>query len=663
MKFLKLTIENFKSFQFSTTIEFPENSDGKSIFLIGGMNGAGKTSVIEALNICLYGAKQDFIYRCINTKELQKGNSFVSFELVFETDELSEIQVKRSWSAGANDKPKARDLEEKLTVIKDGKRVTVENKDMFQDFIAVTIPKGITQFFFFDGEKIQEIAADDHSEIRLKTSLEAALGIQYISKLANDILYLKQDERKNYVEITSEEITYKDSEYKKEKKLLEKKKDEYKDIKQELDNFKTEYDESKKRFEAIFSKEPETIEAIKQKEKRRINLSTRLNQIDVEVQKLLEKYLPYALGGSLFKGIKEQIERETELTQNAFLVNQSEIISEKFIEAIDNPYPLFEHVMTTKEKEELKNRIINLIKQNFSESKGNKILNLSEKDSSKVLSKIEEIQQSEINFLNNLIDEKEQLQSEIKALDYSLFSGASTGIEKELFEELQKTMESCSTQIGRKTEQKRIIEDEIMTQEKKIKELEQEINKLYEKFDISKDKAGFMLECDAIANLLNEFIIKLRKNKIKLLQDKTFEMYRQLSSKSGLIKEITIDEKTYEIMIKDKDGHEIRKSGLSAGEKEIFAVSLLWGLARTSQLNLPIIIDTPLSRLDSVHRDNIINNYFPNAAEQVIILSTDTEIDKNYFKNLEPHLSGAACLVFDQLHKITKIQNGYFWNN
>ena len=158
------------------------------------------------------------------------------------------------------------------------------------------------------------------------------------------------------------------------------------------------------------------------------------------------------------------------------------------------------------------------------------------------------------------------------------------------------------------------------------------------------------------------FIIKLRKNKIHLLQEKTFEMYRLLSSRSGLIKDLSIDDRTYEITIRDRNGHEMKKSGLSAGEKEIFAVSLLWGLAQTSQLNLPIIIDTPLSRLDSVHRDNIVNNYFPHAADQVIILSTDTEIDNNYFKTLEPHLSGAGKLEFSLLNELTTYQEGYFWN-
>ncbi|MEH7470071.1 DNA sulfur modification protein DndD, partial [Priestia megaterium] len=110
-----------------------------------------------------------------------------------------------------------------------------------------------------------------------------------------------------------------------------------------------------------------------------------------------------------------------------------------------------------------------------------------------------------------------------------------------------------------------------------------------------------------------------------------------------------------------RNGHEIKKSGLSAGEKEVFALSILWGLAQSSQLKLPIIIDTPLSRLDSTHRDNIVRNYFPNAGEQVIILSTDTEVDNNYYRGLHEHLSGAVNLVFDQKQELTHLKSGYFW--
>ena len=99
MKFRQLTIDNYKSFQFPTEIYFPDGENGKSIFLVGGMNGAGKTSIMESINYCLYGGKVDDIYRSINRKSMSLGNASVSFELKIELDDNSEIIVKRSWSA------------------------------------------------------------------------------------------------------------------------------------------------------------------------------------------------------------------------------------------------------------------------------------------------------------------------------------------------------------------------------------------------------------------------------------------------------------------------------------------------------------------------------------------------------------------------------------
>lgn len=660
MKFRKLTLENYKSFQFPTTILFPDSSEGKCIFLIGGMNGAGKTSVMEAVNICLYGARPDFIFRNINRKEFAKGNAFVSFELTLETDEMEEIQVKRSWTAGTVDSPKVKDLEEKLVVIKDGKRVSVQNKEMWPDYINATIPEGITQFFFFDGEKIQEIAADDHSEVRLKNSLEAALGIQYIARLANDILHIKQEERKSFVEISDEDIDFKESKLKREKAKLGKKQADRKELEDELISFKTAYEEALKRFRAAFSSEPESVEETRQRERKRIQLTNKKGQLDLQIRSLMEKALPWALAGRLFEPVRKQIEKERSVLSLKAIEDQSEGLTQSILLAVDHPYPVFRDLMNESQERELHARIMKILRSDTADTKTS-YLNLSDRDAARVLNKFEEIEQSEIKLLRDLLTEQHELDVEIRQLQGFTYSTVSTS-EKQLFDDLQQEMESRQNQIGRLTVKIQNLNEEILIIDNRIREIEQELGKLYDKHHLSKEKVDFLKECDTIANLLNAYIVRLRKNKIHLLQEKTFEMYRLLSSRSGLIKDLKIDEKSYEISISDRNGHEMKKSGLSAGEKEIFAVSLLWGLAQTSQLNLPIVIDTPLSRLDSVHRDNIVNNYFPNAAGQVIILSTDTEIDNSYFKSLEPHLSGAGKLVFSEMNELTTYQEGYFWS-
>ncbi|MCD6272014.1 MAG: DNA sulfur modification protein DndD [Deltaproteobacteria bacterium] len=663
MKFRKLTIENYKSFLFPTEIHFPESENGKSIFLIGGMNGAGKTAMMEAINYCLYGGKVETLFKAINRKEKARGNFSVAFELNMETDDHSELIVKRSWSAGVIETPKPGDLVERLVVVRDGKRVSVQNKQMWQNFIRATIPREITQFFFFDGEKIQKIAADDHSEVRLKSSFESALGIEYINRLSGDILYLKQEERKGFIEISDEDMDFKESELKRGKRKLTKKGKDREELQIELNMFKAQLEDARERFQTIFNTEPESRENIRKNEKKRISASNRLTQIESEIKALCEQYLPFSLAGNFFDGIKQQIEAERETAQGEAIKEHAADLARRIVRVVEEPEPIYRETLSKEKMEELEARIFKLLKEGNSITEISKILNLSDRDAAKILNQIETLENSDVFLIQPLLEEKRELKNQVKQIETTLAVGASTENETELFNQLQTEMESCSTQIGRKTELLRIIEEDIIGLEKQVHDIEAEIEKLYEKHNVSKEKATFINECDAIAGLLKQFIVRLRKNKIHLLQEKTFEMYKMLSSKGGLIKDIIIDDTTYEIQITDRSGHEIKKSGLSAGEKEVFAISLLWGLAQSSQLTLPIIIDTPLSRLDSIHRDNIINNYFPNAGKQVIILSTDTEIDNDYYRMLKPHLSGAASLEFDQAQEMTTVKTGYFWED
>jgi len=663
MKLIKLTIENYKSFQFATEIPFPMGKDGRSIFLIGGMNGAGKTAIMEAINYCLYGVKTDEIFRNINRREKAKGNANVVFELVMEMDDGVELIVKRSWSAGAVAEPKPRDLTERLVVVRDGKRVSIQNQEIWQDFIRAAIPPGITQFFFFDGEKIQEIASDDHSEVRLKSSLEAALGIQNINRLATDLAYIKQEERKGFVEISDEDLEFKQSELKKEKSKVGRKVQERIDLQEELSEFHEQLAEAKKSFEAIFHIEPESREKMRDQERRRIQAINRMTQVENEIRNLCEKALPFALAGKLFEGIRQQIEKERDSTTGTTIREHAAVLARRLVRVVEEPEPIFRETLSPEKMAELERRIVRLLKEGDGRGDVAKMLDLSDRDAARVLNQMENLERSDVFLIQPLLEEKRELDAQIRAQTGMNSLGLMTESERELFDQLQAEMESCSTQIGRKTEQLRLLEEDILSLEKRIADVEMEIEKLYEKHNVSKEKAEFIEECDAITSVLNQFMVRLRKNKVHLLQEKTFEMYRLLSSRSGLIKDLTIDDKTYEVRISDRNGHEIKKSGLSAGEKEVFAISLLWGLAQTSQLKLPIIIDTPLSRLDSTHRDNIVNNYFPNAGEQVVILSTDTEIDTNYYRSLKSYLSGAGCLFFDQRQELTTFKTGYFWEN
>jgi DNA sulfur modification protein DndD len=139
------------------------------------------------------------------------------------------------------------------------------------------------------------------------------------------------------------------------------------------------------------------------------------------------------------------------------------------------------------------------------------------------------------------------------------------------------------------------------------------------------------------------------------------ESFRVLARKQTLVEGIRIDPATFAVTLSDAGGVELSRQRLSEGEKQIFAVAMLWGLARASARPLPAGIDTPMARLDAAHRKNLIERYFPNASHQVVVLSTDTEVDRQYYELLRPAVARAYHLTYDERERVTVGAEGYFW--
>lgn len=164
-----------------------------------------------------------------------------------------------------------------------------------------------------------------------------------------------------------------------------------------------------------------------------------------------------------------------------------------------------------------------------------------------------------------------------------------------------------------------------------------------------------------VQRTLEEYRAKLIENKVAHLQEAVTECFNLLCRKKDCLRKIRIDPKTFSITLCDRHNSPIAKTQLSAGEKQIYAISMLWALGKTSGRPLPIVIDTPLARLDSDHRRLLVEHYFPLASHQVIMLSTDTEVDQVYFDALKPSIARAFHLDYDQGESNTSIKQGYFW--
>jgi DNA sulfur modification protein DndD len=159
---------------------------------------------------------------------------------------------------------------------------------------------------------------------------------------------------------------------------------------------------------------------------------------------------------------------------------------------------------------------------------------------------------------------------------------------------------------------------------------------------------------------MQRFLQQATSRKIDRLSRLITESFRYLLRKQTLVEQILIDPADFAITLYDAAGNALSRQRLSEGEKQIFAVAMLWGLARASARPLPAVIDTPMARL-AAHRENLVERYFPHASHQVLVFSTDTEVDRHYYELLQPAISRAYHLRYNEQVRATVGEEGYFW--
>lgn len=156
------------------------------------------------------------------------------------------------------------------------------------------------------------------------------------------------------------------------------------------------------------------------------------------------------------------------------------------------------------------------------------------------------------------------------------------------------------------------------------------------------------------------FAKSLVKENIELLQEKITEKFIALTRKERLISGISICPESFSLTLLSASNEALSPSRLSAGERQLLAIAILWGLSEASGKELPTVIDTPLGRLDGQHRTRLIESYFPYAANQVLLLSTDEEIMGDYYSKLKPSVYREYHISYNEQATTSTISEGYF---
>ncbi len=660
MHFTKIELYNFGIYRGLHTIELKNQTGVKNITLIGGLNGRGKTTLLDSVFLGLYGRKAvEFVvgkkmaYATVLKDHINKSamdlRAGIRLSMNMDDEEETTITIDRQWQQTGSR------IDTELVILKNGIKDDYLSEN-WEYYVEEIIPFGIAKFFFFDNEKISQIA-DDEAFDKIKESIKSLMGITTIESLKGHIEKIRKD---------------------KNGKLL---KTEAGDLNEQLETINISLEQLRSETIAVQAKRasivPELIKTENQLEEAENEfwenggtLSTRRNEILKDQQDLQNRAselreqalslaanpeVPIILCHALASDTYNRLQQSGNdlamrysfpiLTRfyNELLKQFSEIYS-KGSEAYSSLDDLI-HQQMVKIKNEM-SQTSDIVFSPLSNSLMERFLTENQlhlrQEAHSIIKESEENQiaqaQLEVHLSNNSEQsEAAQLLQKIKDLQARKA-------------QLEERIAQCDREIGEADRKEKILE----SQANKI------TMKIAAQADSTDNSIRIVEYVTMSLEIMEEFTRRLQAQKVNLLEQNISSCFDFLSQKEGLITSITIDPKTLDITLKDYNGGILLKDQLSAGEKQMFAISILWGLALSSGYKLPVIIDTPLARLDSRHRTNFINKYLPNASSQVIVLSTDEEINGKYLDDIRNYVNDAYILSYNEEEKCSSITRGYF---
>jgi DNA sulfur modification protein DndD len=653
----EIVLHNFGVYKGRQAIVLTPPSDHQPITLFCGMNGGGKTTLLDALRLVLYGKLarcsnrgqlpyHDYLARC--THRGVPASDGAALELTFrhfEDGEQTAYRVCRTWcTVGAT-------IREQVEVSRDGV-VDEVLSEHWLEHVEEFIPERISHLLFFDGEKIEQFADIDRSADLLSTAVHALLGLDLVDQLAIDLQALerrKQTSRKTAAERAEidagwETVSKLDSE---RLILLRAKAKQQSDIDEVFEEVRILRERFRKEGGELYLQRGNL-------QSERDALADENTVVDDELRELAAGSAPLLLVIHLLNELTEQDATEQDILQARVLSHTLGDRDAKLIEELSQQPGVSKAVLKRitghleddrEERTNLADEPINLEIDSGTRSQ-----------LARLPHQLDQIRER----ATALCQSSEGLTERLASFDRKLAAVP----EAEAVTPILEAIAACEVKETELEREMHRLDGELRS---KNYEIEQRKSALLRKIESNvgstldgDDDARIIHHAGLARDTLRQFRTRLVERHVDRIESYIMDCLNRLLRKKSLVAGLSIDPITFRLELLSASGIELPPDRLSAGERQLLAVAILWGLATAAGRPLPTVIDTPLGRLDSSHRQHLVSRYFPAASHQVLLLSTDEEISPEYYAALEPAIGRTYTLHYDDASQTTTVVDGYF---
>lgn len=599
----RIELSNFKAYE-NQSFEFPKPAAGKNIVLIGGMNGHGKTTLLEALYLCLYGedathhlaraglrdnAYAKFLQGALHGSAHTKRASAMRVSIRLMVLDDYGFDIRRTWFF--DPKGSFQSQEVGLYEVRNGIPRPLDASEQLMNVLNQhVVPAHLAPFFFFDGEEVKKLADQDRSEW-VKQGMESLMGAVLVRQLRERLSQYQNNRRQGATAVD----------------------------KAELDRMLAEVRAKESERDSLTDELHNCLEDIQLKTK--------------DIESLQERLITIGAGGGNIKSVEDIIREEGEKKRE---LDECEKTLEKLLgdrlpfhlALPDLHESLRKGLQAERRLIEWENRKRGLEpeKNRFAE----RFL-----ASERVIVRLKELENRRIQ-LQGVEDD---------------------GTLKKINEDLQTTQAALNDLNRRRGD----LERQLTSLESTINQAKADYERENSKYLLAEPAQSVARKAARVMSLIDELLPQLFEQKTHDLSVRVTKRFKSLAHRNWIDRiEIGSDGSA---QLYAANGQHV-KFDRSAGENQIFATALFAGLADLSGYHIPLVVDTPMARLDSQHRKNLLEYWHDDPDRQVILLSQDKEVDSELAATLAPYLTKTYLLesirVDEGVYRTAAKENAYF---
>lgn len=651
MKFTSLEVENIFAYHGMSRVDMSACTADRNVVVIAGRNGAGKTSLLNAIKLLFLGAEDDNLRRvsfggaAITPKHFvlgQPGRWYGVFNTMAHSPE-TRARVALEWEdhdhkyrAERSFRKTPTGYEEKLVTTVDGKTISDGESVLLQ-----LLPREVVPFFFFDGEQIQSIA--DAEVGREQTEIERLLGLSFVATLLREVeVYTKAKHRAGIpqaaqVRIVQAENARREAEARAE--MASHARIAIEEEIQELQRNRHRLDSERNRLRTGMA------------ESERLRMTNRLEllrqdygRLTSEIAHELPTESPWLTNLNLvreaFQVLEDELNRNADpgVAQRLHLELPVELLRRLARQAPpvtlskDQQHRFHQDVEEALEEigvsaKVASNPLLNSLSPRQVQSLHRRFLVWAEKGASLVGAQAERLRS-----IRQVMREQSQIRRDLDEAEIT------TDEARQQYELLTKRISDIELQERERVEaaaERRIEEQQAR---RAIAHAQDEIARAEAEFEaVSRQNQGYQLGIK-VKNALEEYRQQRRTQIRQAVESRLNEHVGVLLGPSQLIKSVRLDDQ-FNMTYYDAQDDQVARRSISAGMRQLVAMSMLWALKDEANRPLPVVIDTPLGRIDRQNRALLMTDYFPLAGNPLVLLPTDSEFGREDYAQLSPHIA------------------------